>query len=228
MTPYVYDSDNPEVVHAVRFDDGEIHAVCPKCGPPYELDFDDWEWGDPLYCEECEEVWDEVWMADDDNEILAGSEVGDGGGASNDVRVINRIVIHCSATAPSMDIGVDQIRQWHITRGFSDVGYHRVIRRDGLIQMGRPESLAGAHAKGFNEYSLSCCLVGGVDKYNDPEPNFTREQWNALEAVIATWANKHPHATICGHRDLPGVKKACPSFDVATWLAVTFGYREES
>ena len=35
------------------------------------------------------------------------------------------LVIHCSATPESMDIGVEKIREWHVDeRGWEDVGYH--------------------------------------------------------------------------------------------------------
>jgi N-acetylmuramoyl-L-alanine amidase len=53
------------------------------------------------------------------------------------MRKINLIVIHCSDTYARMDIGVNEIRQWHLQRGFNDIGYHYVIRRDGAIEQGR-------------------------------------------------------------------------------------------
>ena len=34
------------------------------------------------------------------------------------------IVIHCAATKPNMDIGVDEITKWHTDRGFDTIGYH--------------------------------------------------------------------------------------------------------
>ena len=40
----------------------------------------------------------------------------------------NYIVIHCSATRPSQDIGVKEIDRWHRERGFIKVGYGTVIR----------------------------------------------------------------------------------------------------
>ncbi|KKK99464.1 hypothetical protein LCGC14_2632510, partial [marine sediment metagenome] len=38
------------------------------------------------------------------------------------------LVVHCAATPADMDIGVKEIRHWHLQRGFSDVGYHYIIR----------------------------------------------------------------------------------------------------
>ena len=60
-------------------------------------------------------------------------------------RYIGEIFIHCSATPPSMDISADDIRDWHLARGWSDIGYHAVIKRDGTIEAGRSEDRAGAH-----------------------------------------------------------------------------------
>lgn len=51
-------------------------------------------------------------------------------GTSN-IRSINETIVHCSATAEGKDFTVAQIRQWHLARGFSDIGYHYVIYRDG-------------------------------------------------------------------------------------------------
>lgn len=130
----------------------------------------------------------------------------------------NRIVVHCSATPPDMDIGADTIRDWHVNgNGWSDIGYHYVIRRNGNIEMGRQEGAIGAHAAGYNSDSFAVCLVGGVDQFNAPENNFTQDQFESLEMCLRGLLGWFPHAEILGHRDLPEVTKACPSFDVKGW-----------
>lgn len=128
------------------------------------------------------------------------------------------IIIHCSATPAKMDIGVDEITRWHKERGFYDIGYHYVIRRDGTRQTGRKLEEAGAHVVGFNHASVGVCLVGGMDKTNKtPEDNFTQAQWTSLYLTLKELHEQYPSAVIVGHRDLnPG--KACPSFDVSTYL----------
>ena len=50
------------------------------------------------------------------------------------------IIVHCSATRPSQDFGVREIRQMHRERGFLDVGYHYIIKRNGDIENGRKET----------------------------------------------------------------------------------------
>jgi len=128
------------------------------------------------------------------------------------------IAIHCSATPPSLDVGVKEIDRWHKERGFLGVGYHRVVRRDGTCEQGRPDDQVGAHVEGFNSVSIGVCLVGGVDDKGKPENNFTPEQFSALKTVIKELTRKYPGAIVQGHRDFPHVAKDCPSFDVTEWM----------
>lgn len=140
----------------------------------------------------------------------------------------DRIVIHCSATPPSMDIGVKEIHRWHKDRGFRSIGYHFVIRRNGQVESGRPYNEVPAAQKGFNRNSLAICLVGGVDDAGKPDDNFTDEQdraWKRLvelalnEKLLPLSASFSEATGILGHRDLPDVAKACPSFDVySKWI----------
>lgn len=134
-------------------------------------------------------------------------------------RITDLIVVHCSATKASQDIGASEIRKWHIEdNGWSDIGYHQVIRRSGAIELGRPLHVTGAHAKGYNSRSIGVCLVGGIDVNGDPEDNFTPEQMDSLSLTLDYWKRIYTTAEILGHCDLPGVSKACPCFDVRDWL----------
>ena len=137
------------------------------------------------------------------------------------MRTITEIVVHCSATPQNLDIGVKEIRKMHLDRKFADIGYHYVIRRGGIIEHGRPEDQVGAHVEGHNGKSLGICLVGGTDADNKTlaEFNYDRSQMTALEYLIRTLLKKYPDASdgVKGHRDYPGVKKACPCFDVRAW-----------
>lgn len=134
------------------------------------------------------------------------------------MRDIDAIVIHCAATPPDVDVGVEEIRDWHVNgNGWSDVGYHYIVRRNGMIEGGRPVEEPGAHAKGHNANSIGICLVGGVDAENRPDSNYTRAQWASLARIVRSLRASYPDARILGHRDLPGVTKACPSFDAMAW-----------
>jgi N-acetylmuramoyl-L-alanine amidase len=131
------------------------------------------------------------------------------------------IVIHCAATRPSMDIGVDEIRRWHHDRGWRDIGYHFVIRRGGAIEVGRAIDDIGAHVVGQNAVSVGVCLVGGITDGGSPENNFTPAQWASLRSLMRALVKAYPGARVRGHRDFAA--KACPSFDAVAW-AVKEGF----
>ncbi len=137
------------------------------------------------------------------------------------LRSVEAIVVHCSATPPNLDIGAAEIDRWHRQRGFIRIGYHYVIRRDGTRETGRPLDQVGSHAQGHNSNTLAICLVGGIDssKKQTPSANFTPAQLQTLWATVRELQGLHPKARVIGHRDLPGVAKACPSFDVQHWMA---------
>lgn len=86
------------------------------------------------------------------------------------IKDIGQIIIHCSDSNWG---DVEEIRKWHLERGFGDIGYHFVItngrlkfkdkynkENDGLIQKGRTIDKVGAHCKGFNDFSIGICLIG--------------------------------------------------------------------
>lgn len=144
------------------------------------------------------------------------------------------IIIHCSATKPSMDVGAQWIDREHRARGFLRIGYHKVIRRDGTVEDGRALDERGAHCldAGMNHISVGICLIGGVSEKpqkhipgnpwngSDAENNFTPEQFKVLREMLFDLLKVYPGAQIIGHRDVPGVTKACPSFDVKEWWAL--------
>lgn len=145
------------------------------------------------------------------------------------------IVVHCSATPPQMDIGRREIREWHLAKGWVDVGYSIILRRNGLIELGRHPDDIGAHVRGFNSISASICLVGGLyhdrtEASDDFYGLFTKEQENALEDALRFYMALYPSAEVLGHRDLsPDVNrdgritkvdwvKSCPGFGVRGWM----------
>lgn len=131
------------------------------------------------------------------------------------------IAVHCSATGPAADIGVAEIDRWHRDRGWGSCGYHFVIRRDGKLEAGRSLLVRGIHIAGYNHNSIGVCLVGGTDgtKAQKPQANFTPQQLATLRSVLDQLKAQYPQAAIQGHRDFPNVAKACPCFDVKTWVS---------
>lgn len=139
-------------------------------------------------------------------------------------RYVNEIAIHCSATKPSANYTAEDCQRDHLARGFSRIGYHWFIERDGRIVRGRAIDEIGAHVKGRNLASVGICLSGGLDERGQPAPEYTPEQWEALELIVRVLRNMYQHAEIKGHRDYEGVRKECPCFDVQSWVR-TLGLR---
>jgi len=133
------------------------------------------------------------------------------------------IVIHCADTKPSMDhVNEDEIRQWHLARGWSDAGYNIVIPRrpmdhkHGYIEIARPLDQRGAHVKGYNSRALGICLAGGMSEDGQPEDNFLKQQWDALKISVDFCYEYAPLSKVCGHCDLDS-GKTCPNFDAIAW-----------
>jgi len=139
-------------------------------------------------------------------------------------RKVDKIIVHCSDTYARMDIDADEIRRWHTQeRGWADIGYHFIIKRDATIELGRDIDKdgdiyeeVGAHVAGWNKHSIGICMVGGKGDDGKPESNFTEAQFDSLESLIRVIKVDYPKATIHGHREFQS-GKACPSFDVQQW-----------
>jgi N-acetylmuramoyl-L-alanine amidase len=130
-------------------------------------------------------------------------------------REIKRGVIHCADTPASMDIGAAEITVWHKKRGWTTIGYHHVIRRDGTLEKGRDLDgdgdvldEVGAHARGFNADSIGIVLVGGKPRFN-----FTMAQLRSLFFLMDEYEMKFPDIEWDGHYELDDGKQ-CPMFDV--------------
>ena len=128
------------------------------------------------------------------------------------MRVINEIIVHCSATKEGKDITVHDIDSWHKQRGFRCIGYHYVIYLDGSVHIGRPENEEGAHCLGHNRNSIGICYIGGLDINGKPKDTRTDEQKKSLTELIRTLKTRFPQASIHGHNEF--ANKACPCFDV--------------
>lgn len=126
---------------------------------------------------------------------------------------IKYLIVHCTATARGKDFTAADVDRWHRQQGWDMIGYHYLVRLDGTIEKGRPETMQGAHCKGYNYQSLGICYVGGLDAQGRrPEDTRTTAQVAALGALLKRLRRKYPKARIVGHHNLnPG--KACPSFD---------------
>ncbi len=143
-------------------------------------------------------------------------------GIAQSKRKIDEIILHCTATPEGEEFSNAQIKQSHLARGFSDIGYHFIIGLKGEVRPGRPVAIAGAHCKGHNTRSIGISIVGGCPPRTTPgwrdksKDTRTPAQEAALVKLVKEQLKQYPGATVHGHNEF--ANKACPSFNVKTWL----------
>ena len=148
-------------------------------------------------------------------------------------RPITEVIAHWTATYTNQDIGSDEVHSWHVDRGFSGIGYHYIIRRDGTLQRGRPLERTGAHSKayGHNRYSIGVSMAGG---YNCPSgtPNqnsfisaasLTTQSLATFEWFMKAFYEVFPGGQAYGHNDTTDLGKVDPGFDVQEYVQIKFG-----
>lgn len=142
------------------------------------------------------------------------------------------LVIHCTATPAGREVTAAEIRRWHTAappagRGWKQVGYTDLIHLDGGVERlvdnnedawVDPWEVTNG-AAGYNSVSRHIVYAGGLSRDGKrAEDTRTEAQKAALATYVRKFHRQHPEVKILGHRDLPGVKKECPGFDVAGWL----------
>lgn len=128
------------------------------------------------------------------------------------MRKINEIIVHCTATAEGKNFKAADIDRWHKAKGWNGIGYHHVVDLDGTVEPGRPESEVGAHCLKHNANSIGVVYVGGLaSDGKTPKDTRTPQQKAALVKLLTELKHRYPNATIHSHRDFAA--KACPSFD---------------
>lgn len=105
------------------------------------------------------------------------------------------IALHHAAAVTCSAVQVDQ---WHKNNGWSGIGYHYFVRKDGTIYRGRPEWALGAHVSGMNNCSLGICAEGNYDI----EHSMPDAQYNAILSLIDDIHIRYPAAKVVGHREI--------------------------
>lgn len=102
-----------------------------------------------------------------------------------------------------------QVRRYHLSLGWRDIGYHYVIERDGRVVPGRNLDLAGAHctASGMNQKGIGVAVIGNLENHS-----ILPAQEKALQQLVRELMGRFgvPAAKVLGHREVPGAATACP------------------
>ncbi len=113
----------------------------------------------------------------------------------------NYVVLHHAAAKACSPYQVDS---WHKSNGWSGIGYHYFVRKDGTVYRGRPEWSTGAHASGKNHESIGICAEGNYDKeYIMPDG-----QKDAIKWLLRDIKLRYPNTYVKGHRDVGAT--GCP------------------
>lgn len=112
----------------------------------------------------------------------------------------NRIILHHAAVS---NCSVDDVDRWHKNKGWTCIGYHFFVRKDGSIYRGRREEAVGAHAYGSNTDSIGICAEGNFE--NETMGDVQKQ---ALKELFAYLKNKYGITKVQRHRDVNAT--ACP------------------
>ena len=122
-------------------------------------------------------------------------------------RITDQIVIHHTGNPWDDDLSAAEIDASHKAQGWTCIGYHYVIRKDGTVEEGRPHWTVGAHAYGHNSHTIGIHVCGN---FEEAEP--TDGQIESLAMLLANLCTDYgltiDRDSIVGHREL--MPTACP------------------
>ena len=134
--------------------------------------------------------------------------------------VTDKIVIHHTGNPSDDDLSAAEIDASHKGRGWTCIGYHYVIRKDGTVEQGRPHWTVGAHAYGENSHTIGIHVCGN---FEEAEP--TDGQIESLAMLLANLCTDYGLSIdrdhIVGHRELMGT--ACPGRNLYDLMDVVVG-----
>ena len=122
--------------------------------------------------------------------------------------VTDCIVVHHIGMANNDDVSAETVHQWHLNNGWSGIGYHFLIRKDGTIEEGRPLGTVGAHVYGENRHTVGINLVGNFESAVPTEAQETAAAHLIASLCIVYQLDPVWESTVKGHCDLNAT--ACP------------------
>jgi len=133
------------------------------------------------------------------------------------MREIKRIVVH--DTAGGKDETIESIRMLHVEElGWSDIGYHYLVEKDGRTRHARPEWRIGAHVRGYNKSSVGVAVMGNYEEDDFVYMDYfmSSPQARALYSTLTDLTHRYPDANVVTHRELAAT--LCPGQNVQAWI----------
>lgn len=127
------------------------------------------------------------------------------------LKSVKFLVIHCVANRCNRPFSVENLIACGKAK-YGQCSYHYYVRYNGSVIPLLPENVQGVHARGYNYCSLGIVYEGGLDENGNPADTRTEAQKASLVALLRSLKEDYPAAKIVGHRELPGVHKACPCY----------------
>ena len=127
-------------------------------------------------------------------------------------------MVHCSATRSDRNFSVENLISTGVAK-YGQASYHWFVQRNGNIVPILPESVRGAHARGYNRCSIGICYEGGINTKGKNDDTRTPQQKASLYELLKQLHRDYPKARIIGHRELPHVAKDCPCFTASSEYA---------
>ena len=129
-------------------------------------------------------------------------------------RRVERVFLHCSASDDKSLSGnklVEEIRCWHLARGFSDVGYHRLIDKAGAVMPGRDFEKTPAAQKGHNTGTIAI-MVHGLEDFPEGMLAACKALCEEINEACEGRVSFHGHCEVSA--------KSCPAFDYTALLGL--------
>lgn len=98
---------------------------------------------------------------------------------------------------------IQSIHNQHVKQGYTGIGYHFYVRKEGSIYRGRPINTIGAHCLNNNSNSIGICFEGNFER-----ESMSDAQLKAGIELVKYLKNKYTNLKVVGHKNL--YNTACP------------------
>ncbi len=111
------------------------------------------------------------------------------------------IILHHAA---AVSLSADDVHRIHLGKGWTGIGYHFYVRKDGSVYRGRPIDTMGAHCEYYNLQSIGICFEGNYET----EAAMPDAQKRAGQELVGYLKGVYPKAKVMPHRHFNAT--ACP------------------